>query len=254
MPFADAELTQDRFLGGALAIAQPRLGYRAGVDPVLLAAAVPAKAGQSVLELGCGAGVASLCLGRRVPGLRLAGVELQPDYAQLAHRNADTNAVPMQVFTADLRCLPPEVKAANFDHVIANPPYFSRANGTAAANQGREIALAGQTALADWIDAATLRLAPNGHLTLIQKTDRLDDILSAIDRRLGSVTILPLASRTGRAAELVIVQARKGGRAGLRLLAPVILHEGERHQRDGESYTPQIRAVLRDGAALTLAR
>ena len=243
MPCADAELTQDRFLGGALAIAQPRLGYRAGVDPVLLAAAVPAKAGQSVLELGCGAGVASLCLGRRVPGLRLAGVELQPDYAQLAHRNADTNAVPMQVFTADLRCLPPEVKAANFDHVIANPPYFSRANGTAAANQGREIALAGQTALADWIDAATLRLAPNGHLTLIQKTDRL-----------GSVTILPLASRTGRAAELVIVQARKGGRAGLRLLAPVILHEGERHQRDGESYTPQIRAVLRDGAALTLAR
>ncbi|MGB5557142.1 MAG: methyltransferase [Paracoccaceae bacterium] len=252
MGFADSDLTEDRFLGGLLTISQPRDGYRAGVDPVLLAAAVRAEPGQSLLELGCGAGVASLCLGRRVPGLRLTGVELQPDYADLARRNAAMNGIPMTVFTADLRSLPAELKAQNFDHVIANPPYFHRSHGTASPDVGRDAALAGETPLADWIAAATQRLAPKGCLTLIQKADRLQDVLSALDHRLGSVTVLPLAPRIGRPAELVIVQARKGGRGAFRLLAPLILHEGEKHERDGESYTATVRDMLRNGAALPI--
>ena len=75
MALALADLTRDKFLDGQLTILQPRYGYRAGVDPVFLAASVPAKPGQNVLELGCGAGVASLCLARRVSGLSLFGVE-----------------------------------------------------------------------------------------------------------------------------------------------------------------------------------
>ena len=63
------ELTRDAFLGGRLHLWQPVNGYRAGVDPVLLAASVNARAGQAVLELGCGGGTAMLCLGKRVSGL-----------------------------------------------------------------------------------------------------------------------------------------------------------------------------------------
>ncbi len=61
MGFEPEELSSDQFLGGALEILQPKAGYRAGVDPVLLAASVPAVAAVSILELGCGAGVASVC-------------------------------------------------------------------------------------------------------------------------------------------------------------------------------------------------
>ncbi|MGB7263813.1 MAG: methyltransferase, partial [Albidovulum sp.] len=86
--FGANELTEDGFLGGRLRISQPRDGYRAAMDPVLLAAAVPARAGDTVLELGCGAGVASLCLASRVPGLALTGLELQSGYAALARANA----------------------------------------------------------------------------------------------------------------------------------------------------------------------
>ena len=86
--FGAEDLTDDAFLSGRLQLLQPRKGYRAATDPVLLAACVPAKAGQSVLDLGCGAGTASLCLAIRVPGLRHAGLELQPDYADLARQNA----------------------------------------------------------------------------------------------------------------------------------------------------------------------
>lgn len=247
-------LTDDAFLGGRLRILQPRAGYRAGVDPVLLAAAVPARPEDTVLELGCGAGVAALCLGARVRGLRIAGVELQPAPAALARRNALRNGQAIEVVEADLRALPPGLRQRSFDHVLANPPYFDRRAGTAAADPGRDLALGGETPLADWIDAAARRLAPKGSFTMIQRIERLPEALAVAATRLGSVTVLPLAARPGRAAHLFILQARKGGRAPFRLAAPLLLHEGARHLRDGDDYTPGVTAILRDAAELGMSR
>lgn len=243
-------LTRDLFLGGRLAVSQPEAGYRAGIDPVLLAAAVPASAGQSVLELGCGVGVASLCLAVRVPGLRLTGVERQPAYAELARHNAGANGVALDIVTGDIAALPAPLRAAGFDHVIANPPYYRRDRGTAALDAGREAALGEETPLATWLDTASRRLAPGGRLTLIQRAERLAEVLALCDTRLGSVEVLPLAPRVGRPAKLVLLRARKGGRAAFRLHFPIILHEGARHERDGDSYSPAVSAVLRQGAAL----
>jgi len=248
--FADSELSCNGFLGGRVQLWQPVQGYRAGVDPVLLAAAVPAKPGEAVLELGCGAGQALLCLGARVPGLSLAGVELQPPYAALARRNAAANGQDIEVIEADFSALPEGLKQRQFHHVIANPPYFKAGAHSQARDTGRQVALGEGTPLADWIGSAARRLAPKGYLHMIQRADRLPDMLAGCSGALGSVEVLPLAPRTGRASELVILRARKGGRADFRLHAPLILHEGTRHERDGESYLPQIRAVLRDGAAL----
>jgi len=251
--FADTDLTCNGFLGGRLRLWQPRDGYRAGVDPVLLAAAVPASRGQSVLELGCGAGAAVLCLASRVPGLRLTGVELQPAYADLARRNARENGIALSVHTADLALLPSDLRQLQFDHVIANPPYYRAGAHSGAADAGRRVALGEQTPLATWIETAARRLAPRGYLHVIQRADRLPDLMAACTDRLGSLEILPLAPRVGRAAELVIVRARKGGRAAFRLHAPLILHQGERHERDGESYAPAVTDVLRNGRALPWA-
>jgi tRNA1(Val) A37 N6-methylase TrmN6 len=248
--FTEDELSRNDFLGGRLRLWQPVSGYRAGVDPVLLAASVPAISGQSVLELGCGAGAAILCLATRVPGLDLCGVELQTAYADLARRNAADNNMVLEVVSADLTQLPSDLKQRQFDHVIANPPYYRAGAHSAAMDRGRSVALGEQTPLADWIDVAARRLAPRGYLHMIQKADRLHDMLLACQGRLGSVEVLPLAARTGREAELVILRARKGGRAAFRLHAPIILHEGQRHERDGDSYTPELSDVLRKGVPL----
>lgn len=244
------ELTRDAFLGGRVHAYQPRHGYRAGVDPVLLAAATPARPGQSVLELGCGVGVASLCLAARVPDLSITGVELQSDYAELAQRNATENGSPIEVVRADLRRLPAELKARHFDHVIANPPYYERHRSTAAHDAGRDIALAGDTPLTDWIDIAARRLAPKGYLTMIQKADRLPEMLAGCAGRLGSLRVRPIQPRVGRSAELVLLQARKLGRAEFRLDPPLLMHDGVRHERDGESYTSAVSDILRTGANL----
>ncbi|MGB7270367.1 MAG: methyltransferase [Albidovulum sp.] len=248
--FEDSDLTCDRFLGGRLQILQPRAGYRAATDPVLLAAAVQARAGQSVLELGCGAGVASLCLATRVPGLLLCGVERQPAYADLARRNGAANGIALNVIEADLSALPAEIRAQSFDHVLANPPYFSAGEGTRAKDQGREAALREQTPLADWVTVALKRLRPDGWVTMIHLAERLPALLGALCGKAGSITILPVAAREGREASRVIVRARKGGRASARLLAPLVIHDGPAHQRDGDDYSAIAREILRDGAPI----
>ena len=248
--FSPEDVTDDGFLGQRLQILQPRLGYRAATDPVLLAAAVPAQSGHSVLELGSGAGVASLCLATRVPGLGLTALERQPAYAALARMNAARNAIALTVIEGDLAVMPDALRRP-FDHVLANPPYFSAGDGTAATDAGREAALREDTPLAVWIDAATRRLAPGGWLTMIHLAARLPDLLATLDSRLGSLSVLPLAPRPGRPASRVILRARKGGRAAFRLLAPMVLHYGTAHDGDRDSFTAEARAVLRDGADLS---
>jgi len=246
---ADA-LTCDAFLGGRITLAQPARGYRAGIDPVLLAASVPARSGHSVLELGCGVGAAMLCLAARVPGLALTGIEMQPEYAALARRNAAENGIEAEVITGDLARMPAELRARRFDHVLANPPYFDRKTGVAAAQPGRETALGEATPLEAWVDAAAKRCAPKGHVSFIHRAERLPALLALIGARLGSVEVLPLIPRRGRAARLILIRARQGGRAAFRLLDGIVLHAGEDHLRDAENYSAPIASVLRDGAAL----
>lgn len=249
--FKAADLKRDSFLGGQVHLLQPKKGYRAGIDPVLLAASVPARPGQSVLELGCGAGAALYSLAIRCPGLRLFGVELQPEYADLAVQNAELNGLTAAITVADLSQLPADLRQIQFDHIIANPPYFVREAHSPARNPGRRIALGeGETALSDWVDVAARRLSPRGYLHVIQRMDRLPELLIACDGRVGSVEILPLAPRRNRAAELFLMRARKDGRSPFRLHAPCILHQGDRHVRDGDSYAPHIADVLTNGAAL----
>ncbi len=246
--FAQDDLSDDAFLCGKLRLWQPKSGYRAATDPVLLAAACRAVAGESVLDLGCGAGAASLCLGWRVPGLRLAGLEVQPSYAELARVNAQRNGIDLEVVVGDLADMPAALRRP-FDHVIANPPYYPR-GGSASPQPGRDTALRAEVPVSAWIAAAVPRLRPGGWLTLICGADSLPEVLSALAPRLGSASVLPLAPRSGRAAGRVLLVARKGGRGAFRLLAPFVIHRGDQHDGDRENYLPAANAVLRDGADL----
>lgn len=245
--FADTELSDDKFLCGRLQLLQPIKGYRAATDPVLLAAACPAKAGDRVLDIGCGAGAASLCLAARVPGLHLSGLEVQADYADLARRNAQRNGIQMNVHTGDMTQMPGLLRV-EFDHVIMNPPYYA-SGGTPSPLQGRATAMQVDLPLAVWVQAGARRLAPGGWLTLICGADGLPDVLAGMDK-MGSIAVLPLAPRQGRAAVRIIVQARKRGRAAFRLLAPFVLHAGDAHDGDRENYTSEASTVLRDGRDL----
>ncbi len=248
--FADAELTCDGFLDGRLRIWQPRTGYRAAIDPVLLAAFTPAVPGQLVLDLGCGAGTAALCLGARTTGLELHGLEVQPGYADLARRNATANGLALTVHDGDLRRPPQALRGRTFDAVLMNPPYHP-ARSTGAADVGRDTAQRESGAeLSDWIAAGLRRLGPGGWLVLVHRADRLPAILAALDGPAGGIEALPVAPRSGAPAGRILVRARKGRRAPFKLHAPLTLHEPNPLEQT-ERYGARARAVLRDGADVT---
>ncbi|WP_299926169.1 methyltransferase [uncultured Pelagimonas sp.] len=248
--FETDELTQDDFLGGKVQLRQPRGGYRAGVDPVLLAATVEAEAGQTVLELGCGAAPALCCLGVRIPGLYLYGLELQPGYAELGQHNLHQNGQKGTIWQGDVSSPPADMKAMNFHHVIANPPYFKQEKRISAWDGGREIALAGQTALETWVETATKRLRPRGYVTFIQRAERLPELMSAMQKRVGSLELLPLLPRVGRPPRLILLRGRKDGRADFKFHPPQIMHVGPVHVEQGKSYTSRFEKVLSTGASL----
>jgi tRNA1(Val) A37 N6-methylase TrmN6 len=251
---ASDDLTCDDFLGGKLRIWQPRIGYRAGVDPVILAASVPAKSGDTILELGCGVGVAALCIAARVQDVQITGVEVQVDYAALAQRNALKNNMAFDVITADLRDLPADLRQKRFSHVIMNPPYFDRSAGTPSTDAGRDIAFGGDTPLSDWITTGAKRVGPRGYLTIIQRMERLPEVLSALEGRLGAIIVRPIAGRAARAPELFILQARQEGRAAFRMAPALVTHEGDSHGGDQESYMAEVSEALRNGEELPILR
>ena len=252
MSLADADLTCDAFLDGRLRLWQPRIGYRAAIDPVLLAAFVPARSGERVLELGCGAGTAALCLAARVPGLALHGLELQPAYAALARRNAEANGIALAVHEGDLRRPPAALRALTFDQVLANPPFHPAARHRRRRPGPRRRPSRGRGGRsATGSTPASGGSGRAGAWRLIHRTARLGVILAGLEGRAGAVEIVPLAGRAGHPAERVLVRARKGSRAALVLHPPFTLHEGSSHKRDGESYTEAAQRVLRGMEALS---
>lgn len=253
-PFADEDIARDAFLGGRVSLCQPVKGYRSGTDPVLLAAATDARTGQSVLELGCGAGAAMCCLGVRVPGLTLSAIEVQPAYAALARKNLSENALAGQVWEGDLSAPPAGLKQQSFDHVIANPPYFEAGKRIGADDAGREVALAGETPLSDWVAFAAKRLKPRGFATFIQRIERMPEMLSAMSLHLGALELLPFLPREGRPPRLVLLRGRKDGRAPFRFHAGAVIHAGDTHVEPGTHYTPLFEDILLRGGALPFSR
>lgn len=232
------ELTEDRLLGGKVRLRQPRDGYRAAIDPVLLAAAVPARPGERVLDLGTGPGAAALCLMARVEGLSLVGLEIDADTAALARENARLNdRDAFAVRNGDVTSLPADLRG--FDHVMANPPFLEPGRADPSPDADRRRSTIDADGLGSWIDAALTAASPRGLVTIIQRADRLADLLAHLRDRAGGVVVAPLWPRTGRAAKRVIVQARIGSRK------PLHLHPGLALHRPGGGYTEAADAILR---------
>ena len=232
----------ETFLDGRVKVAQPEAGFRSGLDAVMLAAAVPATSGQTALELGAGAGTASLCLAARVCGVTITGVERDEGLVALARDNAAANGMDCKFVAADIFALPPELKR-DFDSVLANPPFHGE--GQISPDEARAAALMDGGKLSDWLKLGLQRTVSGGFFTAILRADRLNEALAALPQR--GLCAFPLWPREGENPKRVIVQARKGSGAPFALLPGLVLH-----RQDG-SWTAEADAVLRRGNALALS-
>ncbi|MBW4034769.1 MAG: SAM-dependent methyltransferase [Proteobacteria bacterium] len=232
--------TAGTLLGGKLHYRQTARGHRSGLEPVLLAAMIPARAGQHVIEAGTGAGAGLLCLGHRVGGLEGIGIERDPGLAALATDNFRVNAMAeLRAVAADVTCLP---IGRPFDHAFANPPWRSLLD-TPSPDAGRRTAhRAAGGLLADWAAALGAVVRFHGTLTFILPAGSIDACLLAMNGAgFGACRIVPLWPRLGRAAKLVIIQSKKQARGPVTLQPGLVLH-------DDSGFTPGAEAILRDGA------
>ena len=243
------DITEDMLLGGRVRLRQPARGYRVAIDPVLLAAAVPATAADTVLDIGCGVGAASLCLAARVPSCRIAGLDRQRDMIRLASDNIELNgrSAQLSVMTGDLLRPPPRLEPGAFTQVMANPPFLEAAKAALSPHAGKaEASVEGEADLAAWVRFALAMVANRGGITFIHRADRLGHFLAELSGRVGDIAVFPLWAGEGKPAKRVIIHARKGSGAPLRLLSGLVLH-----RPDGQN-TEAAEAILRHGAALNL--
>ncbi|MBT5414186.1 MAG: methyltransferase, partial [Rhodospirillaceae bacterium] len=202
------ETTRNTLLGGRIVLHQPRRGARATGEPVLLAAALQAAPGQTVLDAGAGTGAASLCLAHRLPGLAVTALEVQPSLAELARRNAVENggSDAIRVIEGDLAVPPSGVGRIAFDHVMTNPPFFLAGRGRPSPDESRSLARREAALdLAAWLRACLARLKPGGTITAIHRAERLGELLAVLDGRTGGLRVHPLWPVAGRSAKLVLV-------------------------------------------------
>lgn len=251
MPSCTQDVTQDQLLNGRLSLWQPKSGYRFAIDPVFLAAALPVREGEYVIELGAGVGAASLCLLARQPNLHLVAVEFQESLALLAAKNAQENGYGRQfsLFQADIGNKE-QISALNAwnkaDHILTNPPYLAVGQGRGTENHSKYLANVETSASLDvWVKVSAGLLKPKGLLTMIHRADRLDEILVTLTKyHFGAIKIFPLWPKTGQTARRVVIQAKSQSKEPCQMLGGLVLH-----QEDG-AWTDAAEQIL-SGQALS---
>lgn len=237
-------VTSDAFLGGRLTISQPAEGFRAGLDSVLLGAAVGHSAGD-LLDLGAGVGTASLVALTGHEALTATLVEADAAMAGLARGNIAANgfATRSRVIELDLTASGRTRSAAglaadHFASVIANPPFFE--TGTSPSRSRAAARHMPPDKLDAWVKTAATHAAPGGEVIFIHVAERLGPLLQSIEARFGAITILPLVPRDGEPAHRILIRGIKGSRAPLRLLASRALHTPA-----GRTFRPEFDAIFR---------
>jgi len=241
--------TDGTLLGGRVGFRQPAQGYRAAVDPILLAAACEVQHGAQIADLGSGAGAASLALAWRCPGVRITAVERENSLLGLLDHNISANGFVGRIgpVRADIREVGPSNVGGPVDLVMINPPYLAQGAFSPSQNEMRAVANSeGDTPLAEWIAAARRLAKSKTRLVMIHRADRLVDILAVLGPSFGDIHVHPLWPRIGEKAKRVIVSAVFGSKAPFCLTAGLTLHGP-----DG-SFTSEANAILQDGGRLLI--
>lgn len=242
------DVTDNAFLGGDLQILQPKQGYRAAIDAVCLAAAVPAHPGERVLDVGMGVGVTGLCLAHRVGDVHLTGVEIQSDLAALARENARRNNLSnVDVICGDILEPLPGLEPESFDHVLTNPPFydFHKAISPPNASKSQAHMHGGDQFIEMWIARSASYLKSKGTLTIVHPSEFLGDLLKVFSGSFGDIVVFPLWPGNGKGAKRVIISGQKDTSGALRLLPGLRLHAPPKR------YAPEAEAVLRDGQGIS---
>lgn len=239
------DYSEDYLLDKKVHIFQPLDGYRASTDAVLLSSLISrVKKNDHILDVGSGTGAVSLCLAHRFKDadIKITGLELQKELAELSNKSAEANGFSsfLNYICCDIKNKPANIPNCSFSHVITNPPYAEK--DMPSPNQSKALAHNHHNfSLAGWLDFCIKMIRPQGRLYIINRAEALDEILHSLHGRTGNIRVIPLYSKAGQNAKRIIVCAQKDSKAATIITPGMIIHDN-----NGE-YTPEARDILRLG-------
>lgn len=228
--------TIDAFHRGNFWLVQPDgKGHRAGMDAMMLAAAVPSSFSGQLADFGAGAGGAGLAVASRCPKSRVVLVERAPEMADFAERTLAYSgnahlADRVSVLVADVALAGRERVAAgladsSFDYAIMNPPFNARHDRKTPDALKQQAHVMEDGLFEQWIRSAAAVVRPRGGLALIARPQPLRAILDAFAGRFGNAEIVPVQARSDLPAIRIVVRAVRASRAGLLLCPALVLHD-----------------------------
>lgn len=236
------DLTCDAFFNGRIKISQARNGYRFSIDAIVAAAAVHPKAGDKVLDLGTGCGIIPLILAHRHSDIRISGVEIQADLADLARLNVAANHQEdrVSILHADMRSLTPPMIGGPADWIVSNPPYRKPFSGRVNPNAQRALARHEiNITLKELIHSASRLLRTGARFIAIYAAERAVDLMH--EMRMNGIEpkwLQSIHSHAGANAKMVLVLGMKGGQPGIQIIAPLVIYAP-----DG-GYTDLVQAMM----------
>ena len=241
------DIIEAKFFGGQVTVFQPKDGYRAGTDAVLLAASLAGKSGEQFLELGVGSGIVTLLASHHNPDCHFTGLERSSDMLALSRRNTKAHE-NIGIVEGSIRDLPKDWHL-KFDQVFTNPPYFDK-RAALRMSKAKEPSFVNQKSLTikDWIEAMLLMLKPRGVGTLIYRADGVEKVLATLGNKAGRIKILPIHAFAVDPAKRVMVQFRKGVKSETTLLPALVLHERGKQ----EKFTPIASKIISGEAQITI--
>ena len=236
--------TNDYLLDKKVKIFQPIDGYRASTDAVFLSFLLDSKKvkkGDTILDVGSGTGAISLCLASRLKDVKITGIDIQKDLVELSNMSSKENGYDsfLTYINTDIR-KKTSLPSGTFSFVITNPPYSD--HDMPSPNESKKLAHNHQDFdLTGWLSFCLKMLKPKGYLLVINRAEAINEIITAIDKKAGSINVLPIYSKLGQDAKRVAIIAQKTAKGITKILPPFYTHN-----EDG-SYTDKAQSILRLG-------
>ena len=236
-------LTTDSFFNGCIQVKQNRSGYRFSIDAVLLAWHADPGPNDTILDLGTGCGIIPMILTYRHPEVKIYGIEVQTELADIANLNIIENGMEDQItiLCRDMKTLKHEDTSGPVDLVISNPPFRKSKSGRINPNQQRAIARHEiKTTLYDVVETARRMLKTSGRFVMVFPAGRLTDILTQM-RALGvePKSVRMVHSEKNTEAKMILVEGKKGGRSGLKIDSPLIIYQ------ENGSYSDEVEQIFK---------
>ena len=205
--------------------------FKLGTDCVLLADFVNTAGAKNGIDLGCASGAIDLLLLARTDKLRMTGLEIVPDAADIARRNMAENALENRsaIITGDIRQHRQLFKTGEFDLAVANPPYFPLGSGKLSPD-AEKAAARGEVSctLEDIVTAAAYLLRTGGTFALVHKPERLAEAICAMSAHgLEPKRLRTVCHSASSAPNLVLIEGKRGAKPGLKIEPQLILRNDD---------------------------